>query len=188
MRAAYDASGQPSKAALGFAKGQGIEVGQLEQIETDKGPRLGFTRHIPGRPAAEVLSELLPRLVTALPFPKTMRWGSYKVRYARPIHWFLALLDGQVIPFELTDIASGNRTYGHRFHAPQAVEVKDAADYLAKLAEARVIADRPAAPGLGQPRGGGRGGVSRRAAVARSRAHRGGHRPGGAARGLPGVL
>ncbi|MBI4798267.1 MAG: glycine--tRNA ligase subunit beta [Desulfarculus sp.] len=142
VKAAYDASGQASKAALGFAKGQGIEVGQLEHIETDKGPRLGFTRHIPGRAAGEVLGELLPRLVTAIPFPKTMRWGGYKLRYARPIHWMLALLDGAVIPFELTDIQSGNLTYGHRFHAPGAVVVKDAADYLQKLAAGQVMAQR----------------------------------------------
>jgi glycyl-tRNA synthetase beta chain len=142
VKAAYDASGQPSKAALGFAKSQGIEVGQLEHVETDKGLRLGFTRHIPGRPAGEVLAELLPRLATAIPFPKTMRWGSQKVRFARPIHWLLALLDGQVIPCELALIKSGNLTYGHRFHAPQAIEVKDAADYLQKLEAARVIVDR----------------------------------------------
>ncbi|CAO0822108.1 Glycine--tRNA ligase beta subunit [Desulfarculales bacterium] len=142
VKAAYDASGQASKAALGFAKSQGIEVGQLEHVETDKGPRLGFTRHIPGRPAAEVLSERLPRLTTAIPFPKTMRWGSYKVRFARPIHWFLALLDGQVVPFELADIKSGNLTYGHRFHSPQAFAIKDAADYLQKLEAGRVMVDR----------------------------------------------
>ncbi|MFH1033037.1 MAG: glycine--tRNA ligase subunit beta [Pseudomonadota bacterium] len=142
VKAAFDASGQPSKAALGFAKSQGIEVGQLEHLDTDKGPRLGFTRHIPGQPAGEVLGELLPRLATAIPFPKTMRWGSQKVRFARPIHWLLALLDGQVIPCELALIKSGDLTYGHRFHAPGAIQVKDAADYLRKLEAARVIVDR----------------------------------------------
>ncbi|MFH1059087.1 MAG: glycine--tRNA ligase subunit beta, partial [Pseudomonadota bacterium] len=142
VKAAYDASGEPSKAALGFAKSQGIEVGQLETIDTDKGPRLGFTRHIPGLPAGVVLGELLPRLVTAIPFPKTMRWGAEKIRYARPIHWFLALLDGAVVPFELAGIYSGDVSYGHRFHAPGPVAVTDAADYVAKLREACVLVVR----------------------------------------------
>ncbi|MFZ5584739.1 MAG: glycine--tRNA ligase subunit beta [Thermodesulfobacteriota bacterium] len=142
LKTAYDASGQPSKAALGFAKSQGIEVGQLETVETDKGPRLGFTRHIPGLSAAEVFSELLPRLVTAIPFPKTMRWGAEKIRYARPIHWLLALLDGAVVPFALAGIQSGNLTYGHRFHAPGAIMVSGAADYLAKLRAASVLVVR----------------------------------------------
>lgn len=142
VKAAYDASGEPSKAALGFAKSQGIEVGQLETIDTDKGPRLGFTRHIPGLPASELFSELLPRLVTAIPFPKTMRWGDQKIRYARPIHWFLALLDGAVVPFALAGIHSGNLTYGHRFHAPEAITISDAADYVAKLRAAKVLVVR----------------------------------------------
>ena len=141
-QAAFDGSGQPTKAALGFAKSQGVEVGQLETVDTDKGPRLGYTRHIPGRPAVEVLSELLPRLVTAIPFPKTMRWGAETIRYARPIHWLLALLDGQVVPFALAGIKSGDLTYGHRFHAPGAVAVSGADDYLAKLAEAKVMVAR----------------------------------------------
>ena len=142
VKAAFDAGGQPSKAALGFAKSQGIEVGQLEHVDTDKGPRLGFTRHIPGQPTIQVLAELLPRLTLAIPFPKTMRWGSQKVRFARPIHWFVALLDGQVVGFELAGIKSGNLTRGHRFHSPQPMEVSGAADYLAKLEAARVIVQR----------------------------------------------
>ena len=142
LKAAYDPQGQPTKAALGFAKSQGVEVAELGQFDTDKGPRLGVTKRIPGRPALEVLAELLPRLTADLHFPKTMRWGSQSFRYARPIHWLLALLDGQVIPFELAGINSGKQTYGHRFLAPQAIEISGAGDYLDKLRAAYVLAER----------------------------------------------
>ncbi|MBU4605450.1 MAG: glycine--tRNA ligase subunit beta, partial [Proteobacteria bacterium] len=142
VKAAYDAEGNPTKAALGFAKSQGVEVGELQQFDTDKGPRLGVIKRIPGRPADEVLGELLPHLVSDLHFPKTMRWGSQSFRYARPIHWLLALLDGTVIPFEVAQIKSGNTTKGHRFLAPQAMEVGGADDYLDKLRGAYVLAER----------------------------------------------
>ncbi|MCB2190495.1 MAG: glycine--tRNA ligase subunit beta [Deltaproteobacteria bacterium] len=142
LKAAYDAEGNPTKAALGFAKSQGVEVGDLQQFDTDKGPRLGVIKRIPGRPAMEVLTELLPHLVTDLHFPKTMRWGSMSFRFARPIHWFLALLDGEVIPFELAGIKSDKYTKGHRFLAPEAVEISGAEDYLDKLRQSYVLAER----------------------------------------------
>lgn len=141
-KAAFDADGNPTKAALGFAKSQGVEVGALGTFESDKGPRLGVERTIPGRPAAEVLSELLPGLVESLHFPKTMRWGAGEFRFARPIHWFLALLDGAVVPFTLAGIKSGGVTYGHRFMAPGAIEVSSLAGYVDSLRQAQVIVDR----------------------------------------------
>ncbi len=142
VKAAYDAEGQPTKAALGFARGQGVAVEALETIDTDKGPRVGVRKQISGRPAGEVLAELLPRLVTKLPFPKSMRWGSGSFRFARPIHWFVALLDGQVIPFELAGIKSGDQTRGHRFMAPGWIKLSGPADYLERLGQASVMADR----------------------------------------------
>ena len=142
VKAAYDADGNPTKAALGFAKSQGVEVGDLLTVDTDKGPRLAARKEIPGRAAAEVLAELLPYLVEAMSFPKTMRWGSESFRFARPIHWFLALLDGAVVPFTLAGIASGDTTRGHRFLAPGEVRVSGADDYIAKLEAAYVLADR----------------------------------------------
>ncbi|MCB2226470.1 MAG: glycine--tRNA ligase subunit beta [Desulfarculaceae bacterium] len=144
VKAAYDADGNPTKAALGFAKSQGVEVEALSKVDTDKGERLAAVKNVPGRPAQEVLSGLLPELVAALSFPKTMRWGDESFRFARPIHWFLALLDGAVVPFTLAGISSGNLTRGHRFLAPAEFEVSGAADYLAKLEAAYVLADRPA--------------------------------------------
>lgn len=140
--AAFDADGQPTKAALGFAKSQGVDVGALQVIDTPKGPRLGVVRTVAGRPAPEVLAELLPELVGRISFPKTMRWGSVGYRFARPIHWFLAVLDGQVIPFELAGIPSGGVTYGHRFLAPGPLEVKGGGEYVARLQQAHVMVER----------------------------------------------
>ncbi|MGD8561339.1 MAG: glycine--tRNA ligase subunit beta [Desulfarculaceae bacterium] len=142
VKAAYDQEGNPTKAALGFAKSQGVEVSDLEAMDTEKGERVGVKKTIPGRPALEVLSELLPRLVSSLTFPKTMRWGAEKFLFARPIHWFLALWEGQVIPFELADIKSGDLTYGHRFMSPEPIALKSAAEYVEKLGQAHVIVDR----------------------------------------------
>ncbi|MBU1156872.1 MAG: glycine--tRNA ligase subunit beta, partial [Proteobacteria bacterium] len=142
VKAAFDNNGNPTKAALGFAKSQGVEVSSLETIATEKGDRLAAVKMLPGKPAKDVLPDLLPAIVEALHFPKTMRWGSQSFRYARPIHWLLALLDGTVIPFEVAQIKSGNTTKGHRFLAPQAMEVGGADDYLDKLRGAYVLAER----------------------------------------------
>lgn len=142
VKNAFDADGKPTKAALGFAKSQGVAVEDLGQHDTDKGPRLGVSKTIPGRPAHEVLSELLPKLVAEIPFAKTMRWGSQSFRFARPIHWFLAVLDGKVVPFELAGIKSGNTTKGHRFMAPAEIEVLSPSEYADKLREAHVLVDR----------------------------------------------
>ncbi|RJX36494.1 MAG: glycine--tRNA ligase subunit beta [Desulfarculus sp.] len=142
VRAAYDAKGNPTKAAVGFAKSQGVGVGDLLTVDTEKGQRVAVRKVVPGRPAMGVLAELLPYFVEALHFPKTMRWGREKFRFARPIHWLLALLEGQVVSFTLAGIESGNLTYGHRFLAPQAIEIKGAGEYLDKLRAASVIADR----------------------------------------------
>ena len=141
-KAAYDQEGKPTKAALGFARSQGVAVEDLEVFDTDKGPRVGFVKRLPGRPAPEVLAQILPRLVESLSFPKSMRWGSGQFRFARPIHWFLALLDGQVVPFELAGIASANLTYGHRFMSPDALEIAGAGEYRDKLEQAQVLVDR----------------------------------------------
>ena len=142
LKAAYDKDGAPTKAALGFAKSQGVEVDQLSQAETEKGPRLAYVKHLPGQPASQVLAELLPRLAQALHFAKTMRWGELEFRFARPIHWLLALLDGQVLPFELAGIKSGGLTRGHRFMSPDPIQVSGVDDYLAQLEAASVIVDR----------------------------------------------
>jgi glycyl-tRNA synthetase beta chain len=140
-KAAFDNTGTPTKAAIGFAAGQGVDVKDLEIVATEKGEYLAVKKLIPGKPAAELLATLLPELILALPWPKPMRWGDGEIRFARPIHWLVALFDGQIVPFAVGDVQAGNLTYGHRFHAPEAIAVADFADYEAKLRAAKVILD-----------------------------------------------
>ncbi|MGC1402372.1 MAG: glycine--tRNA ligase subunit beta, partial [Thermodesulfobacteriota bacterium] len=139
--AAFSEDGTPTKVALGFAKAKGVTVDELELIETPMGVYLGLRKTIPGFPTQDVLSELLPQIILDLPFPKFMRWGSSSIRFARPIHWIVALLGGQVVPFSLDGIVSGNQSRGHRFMAPQAIILEGVEDYLSKLRQASVIVD-----------------------------------------------
>ncbi|MDP6087298.1 MAG: glycine--tRNA ligase subunit beta [Nitrospinota bacterium] len=138
---AYDESGNPSKAALGFAKGQGVAVESLEIVETGKGEYVSAVRKEEGRPAAEVLPERLPALIQALGFRKSMRWGDGDLRFARPIHWIVAILGGRVIPFELGGVASGDRSRGHRFMAPGEFGVEGLEAYIEEARERFVIVD-----------------------------------------------
>lgn len=139
--AAFDSDGNPTKVALGFAKAKGVSIEELEFIETAKGVYLGLTKTIQGLATETVLSGLLPQMILDLPFPKFMRWGSSALRFARPIHWLVSLFGDQVVPFALEEIKSDRFTYGHRFMAPQAIELTAARDYLEKLRLAQVIAD-----------------------------------------------
>jgi glycyl-tRNA synthetase beta chain len=137
-KAAFDADGNPTKAAEGFARGRGLTVADLRSVETDKGPYVGATVRIAGRPTAELLAEALPAITAALSFPKTMRYGPQRFRFARPIRWLLALLGDQVIPFAIEGVETGRLTYGHRILAKGPFEVAGAADYEAALARGQV--------------------------------------------------
>lgn len=138
---AYDEKGQPTPALLGFARAQGVEVSELSEVETPRGVYLAVRRRIPGQPTPERLRELLPDFILGLSFPKSMRWGSLQERFARPIHWILARFAGKVVSFPVADVVSGGVTYGHRFLAPEPLEVTDAAAYQAALRAAYVIVD-----------------------------------------------
>ncbi|MEE9913078.1 MAG: glycine--tRNA ligase subunit beta [Deltaproteobacteria bacterium] len=140
-KAAFDESGQPTKAALGFARGQGMEISQLETIITEKGEYLGARKTIAGQPTVTLLPEILTGFLLAIPFRKSMRWGNCELRFARPIHWIMALYDGKVIPLKIEDIESGNQSSGHRFMSPASFAVSGFEDYLARTRENFVIAD-----------------------------------------------
>lgn len=140
-KAAFDAQGQPTKAALGFARGQGVELGDVGTVVTEKGEYLCVRKTIAGEPTEALLPEILPRLILGLPFKKSMRWSDLDIRFARPIHWLLALYGGRVVPFTLGNVRSGNLTQGHRFMSPEAFAVQDFADYLARTKERCVIVD-----------------------------------------------
>ena len=141
IKAAYDADGKPTKAAEGFARGQGIDVAALQTISTDKGEYLFACKQVTGRPTYELLTEMLPSLVANIPFKKSMRWGDGDVRFARPIHWIVALFDGTVVPFSFGTIESGKISRGHRFMANTAFPVSDFAHYLDECERHFVIPD-----------------------------------------------
>jgi glycyl-tRNA synthetase beta chain len=138
---AVDADGKPTPAAAGFARAQGVAVSDLVEVDTPRGVYLAVSKSSAGRPTAERLPELLPGFILGLSFPKSMHWGAETITFARPIQWILARCGGAVVPFEVGDVSSGGVTHGHRFLAPQAVEVADAQAYVAALKEAKVIVD-----------------------------------------------
>jgi glycyl-tRNA synthetase beta chain len=140
-QAAFDSKGNPSQAAIGFARSQSVPVEALKLIQTEKGEYVCAVKKEPGRATLELLPSLLPRLILDLPFQKSMRWAEVPIRFARPVHWILALFGGEVIPFEVGNVQSGNVTYGHRFMHPGSFQVKDFKSYLQKMRKAFVIVD-----------------------------------------------
>lgn len=139
--AAFDKDGKPTKAAEGFARSRGVEVGQLEVRETDKGPFVFARVREEGRSAVEVLAELWPEIIRQLTFPKTMRWADVSTRFARPIRWLVALYGEQVVPFEVAGVVSGRKSRGHRFLGDREVEPACADDYEGALERAFVLVD-----------------------------------------------
>jgi glycyl-tRNA synthetase beta chain len=140
-KAAYGPDGALTRAGLGFAKGQGVAEADLFVKTLPKGEYLCGIRRETGRPAAEILREELPGWITGLRFQKSMRWGGGDLRFVRPIHWLLALLGGEVVPFELEGLRAGNQSRGHRFLAPAPFPVADLADYLQRTRAAKVLVD-----------------------------------------------
>jgi glycyl-tRNA synthetase beta chain len=138
---AFDAEGRPTKALDGFARKLGIEPGALERIATDKGEYVAAVQAVRGRAAAEVLAEVVPQALVTLPWPKTMRWGSGRGPWVRPVHGVVSLLDGRVVPFELFGVAAGDRTSGHPVLSPAELPVTDAAGYREALAERGIEVD-----------------------------------------------
>ena len=139
---AFDQAGQPTRAAVGFAAGQGVAVQDLQVRQTPKGEYLFAVKREDGRPSKAVLTELLPQLVAKLSFPKAMKWNEAGVRFARPVRWLVVLFGGAVLPIEATGIKAGNRTRGHRvLGSKQGVVVRDCATYVKALEKEGVIPD-----------------------------------------------
>ncbi|HSC56984.1 MAG TPA: glycine--tRNA ligase subunit beta, partial [Nitrospira sp.] len=137
---AYDQAGRPTKAAMGFAAGQGVPVENLQVRQTAKGEYLFAVKQDPGRTTRTVLLDLLPQLVGKLSFPKAMKWNETGVRFARPVRWLVALLGGVVLPIEATGIKAGNRTYGHRvLSSGKSIAVRDFGSYRKSLERAGVL-------------------------------------------------
>lgn len=142
---AFDPQGNPTRAAEGFARAQGVSVQDLIVKATDRGEFVFAVKREEGRPALEVLSEALPQVIRSLSFPKTMRWEESGLRFGRPIRWIVALLGEDVIPFEIAGVKSGRVTYGRRFTGGQSIgkqiTLKSADDYEKALESAHVIVD-----------------------------------------------
>ncbi|WP_416898977.1 MAG: glycine--tRNA ligase subunit beta [Minwuia sp.] len=132
----------PEKAIEGFLRSTGLTRDQVEERDTPKGRVLFAVIEKPGQPAAEVLPALIEGAIAKLPWPKSMRWGAHPVRWVRPLHSILCLFGGAVLPVRFGPVTASNTIRGHRFHAPDAFEVTDFADYQAKLLDADVILDR----------------------------------------------
>lgn len=141
VNVAYDEDGNPTKAAVGFARGQGVDVEDLETLETEKGRYICVRITETGEDTRARLPEILSNILQEIPFRKSMRWGDNDVRFARPIHWIASLYGGETISFEFAGVTSGNRTRGHRFHAPGEVEVDGFEEYAAALRNASVVVD-----------------------------------------------
>ncbi|WP_172967754.1 glycine--tRNA ligase subunit beta [Hydrogenovibrio sp. JE_KL2] len=141
-KAAFDDQGQATKALLGFARGCGAEVSELSEIETDKGTWMVYYQAQQGQAAEVLLPEIVNQSLAKLPIPKRMRWGASDVEFVRPVHWVLMLLDEVVVPAEILGLKTGNTTRGHRFHAPQEIQITSPAVYLSTLeSEGKVKAD-----------------------------------------------
>ncbi|MBU0967650.1 MAG: glycine--tRNA ligase subunit beta [Proteobacteria bacterium] len=140
-KAAFDSDNKPTKAAIGFAKSRGAALEDIRIASTPKGEYLMLVLEHKGEQTADILSRLLPEFILSIPFPKSMRWGTYRVSFARPIQWLLGLFAGKVVDFSINDLSSGNTTRGHRFMAPQVFPVQDFNDYLAVLRNHYVFAD-----------------------------------------------
>lgn len=141
-RVAYDAGGNPTRAAEGFAKTQGVELGELFRKNTEKGEYIAAHKKTGGEETAAVLARVCPAIIAALPFAKKMHWGSGTFTFARPLRWILAMLGETVIPFEVGGVFSGNVTRGHREHGPGPFALGSAAEYFSVIsAKGGVTAD-----------------------------------------------
>jgi len=138
---AYDAEGKPTKAAEGFARSQNVALEELRIKETAKGEYLCVVKEETGLPARQLLEKMLPDFIAHIPFPKSMRWGSLPVTFARPIHWIVALLGGEALRFEYGDVASGSQSMGHRFMGPRWLQVSGYEEHRERLREHSVIVD-----------------------------------------------
>ena len=137
---AYDVDGNPTKAAIGFARGKGLDVADLV---VEDGYIYAETKTA-GVPAKDIVTDMLPQLITGLNFPKSMHWGNLDAKFVRPVRWLVALLDEEVIPVEFATVKSGNVTRGHRFLGADEITIKNAASYVDTLKENFVMVDQDA--------------------------------------------
>lgn len=137
LQAAFDADGEPTQAALGFARKCGVDLAEIDR----SGPKLKFSRTIEGQPAAQLLPGIVEASLNDLPIPKRMRWAARKEEFVRPTQWLVMLFGERVIDCEILAQRAGRESRGHRFHSPGQVRISSPAGYLEDLRGAHVIAD-----------------------------------------------
>ena len=138
---AFDDKGEPTKAAIGFARGKGLDVLSLTRESTPKGEVVCARVEKKGRPTLEHLNEFLPQFIGKIPFPKKMRWGSKTHPFARPLHWITAIFDGKPLHFSFDGINCGDFSLGHRFLKPDKFQVKNLSSYMEQSANHFLMVD-----------------------------------------------
>ncbi|HKU14524.1 MAG TPA: glycine--tRNA ligase subunit beta [Steroidobacteraceae bacterium] len=138
---AFDAAGQPTKAATGFAASCGVSVDQLQQVDGPKGRVLLFVGTKKGEPTAALLPGIVTASLDSLPIAKRMRWGAGDAEFVRPVHWAVMLLGTSVVECEILGVRTGKQSRGHRFHAPNPLTIASPAKYLETLEKAHVVAN-----------------------------------------------
>ncbi|GIF72604.1 glycine--tRNA ligase [Asanoa siamensis] len=141
VAAAYDAAGEPTPAVRGFARSQGVELADLEQQDVNGVAHVAVVKHEAGRPAGEVLADVLAKVVTALRSAKNMRWNDPALSFTRPIRWLLALRGDEVVPFAVSTLAAGRETRVHRTAESPTVVVNSAETHLDTLRAHGIVAD-----------------------------------------------
>ncbi len=141
LSAALDAEGQPSKALLGFAQSCGVDVAQLEKLETDKGSWFVSRTVRPGQTVASLLPDIVDETLKALPIPRPMRWANHDYSFVRPVHWLVMLHGAEIVDGEVMGLTSGRKSRGHRFMHPQPVHLADADGWLDAMRASKVLAD-----------------------------------------------
>lgn len=141
VEVAFDAEGNPTKAALGWARGNGIDITEADRLRTDKGEWLLHRAVEKGQTTTALLQGFLEHAIKQLPIPRPMRWGASSHSFIRPVHRLTVLFGESVVPCRLLGIESDNKVTGHRFHHPDLFEIKSASSYIEQLAEAYVLVD-----------------------------------------------
>ena len=141
VKVAYDADGNPTKAAIGFARGRGVDIKDLSTVTTAKGEVICAQVEKKGQPTVSILNEYLSQWMADITFPKKMRWGSRKIPFVRPVHWIAALFDGKKLKFEFEGIKAGNTSQGHRFLNPQKFKFDSFKTYLKECKKHKVMID-----------------------------------------------
>lgn len=133
--------GEPTKIGLGFAKSCGVELDQLDRVDTPKGEKLFYKTTQSGQKTVGLLQEIIVKALKQLPIPKMMRWGDSSVEFVRPVHWVMAMYGSDIVDIDVLGHKASNITYGHRFHHPEAITVDNITNYTKLLAEAKVVVD-----------------------------------------------